>query len=278
MDILINQKYLIRAEQYTKFGYGGSYEYADRYVFALPEWAGLPKGYTVYITACMLWSRGEKEDLVPRRYFDLDKNGTFRIPSDRNAEYVAMMTEEREEGKRYKRYKFTAKELYALYQNVTLTDAETVVAKITIYSDNPDTPGRILGNEIIVGERKASWFYSENLKTKRRIGSKGVKILCKIGKDQIESVQKLIDEHEDKKRQAEKALRDKQYDLDKMTNLSIDMEMHYISEELKVRLAPIKQQVMDLKKAVELEYEESKSKAETIFNELCEKVKHVGRE
>ncbi len=277
MDILINKKYLIRAEQYTKFWYGG-YEDTDRYVFALPEWAGLPEGYTVYINACMRWGRDEKGNLFPYDYYDLDDNGTFRIPSDRNKEYVAVMTEGREEGKRYKRYKFTAKELYALYQNVTLTDAKTVAAKITIYSDGPVMPGLVLENKVVVGERKGCWFYSEELETKRRIGTKGVQILCGIEKEQIGDVQKLIEKYEDRNVQAEKALRDKRYDLTRMTSLSITMKtQEYISDELKALLDPIRQQVDDLKKTVELECQELSAKAETIFSELCEEVKHIGR-
>ncbi len=64
MELLIDKKYLVRLERYTKFGYGGSYDpFAVRYVFSLPKNAGLPDGYTVYIDAQRV-KRGNKTKKV----------------------------------------------------------------------------------------------------------------------------------------------------------------------------------------------------------------------
>lgn len=196
MELLIDKKYLVRLERYTKFGYGGYYDpFAVRYIFALPKTAGLPDGYTVSIDAQKVeWEHDEKGlrqfSAKPLFTKELERNCTYRLDRDNDVVYEAIMTEHREEGKRYKRYKFTTEELYAIYQNVDLKAAQLAVAKIDIYIDGIEGNRHkaIYGNRIdktlyLVGKVKGCWFYCSELDTKRRIGSHGVTILGNIKAD-----------------------------------------------------------------------------------------------
>lgn len=204
MDLLIDKKYLVRLESYTKFGYGGSYDpWAVRYVFALPENAGLPAGYTVYIDAENVeWERDENG----RRSFyskplytgELENNRTYRLNRERDAEYVATMTENREKGKRYRRYKYTAEELYAIYQNVNLSSAQLVIAKVKIYNKGRLSlyEDRIADTKYLIGKVKDRWFYCSELDTKRRIGSYAVKILGNIDVNSEPMVRELIEKYQ----------------------------------------------------------------------------------
>lgn len=207
MELMIDKSYLVRCEQYTRFGYGGSYDpFAARYVFRLPEAAGLPEGYTVYIDAIVAWKRDLRNDfvrdenghLVVARYRELENGRTFRITPS-NGGYEATMTENREEGKRYKRYKYTAEELYALYQGVDLTAAALSVARIDIYIEGREGNrhkilygNRIESTDYYIGKAQGSWFYCPDLDTKRRIGSHGVKILGKIRSENEPEIRKLM--------------------------------------------------------------------------------------
>lgn len=205
MELLIDKKYLVRLERYTKFGYGGVYDpYAVRYVFSLPERAGLPTGYTVYIDAYGVeWERnneGFRASNAKPLYTDELENGcTYRLDRDNATVYEATMTENREEGKRYKRYKFTSEQLYALYQNVDLATAQLAVARIDIYLDGREGAehkvlygNRIERTDYFVGKVQGSWFYCSELDTKRRIGSRGVKILGRINAANEPTARQLI--------------------------------------------------------------------------------------
>ncbi|MDE6059377.1 MAG: hypothetical protein K2G44_04970 [Clostridia bacterium] len=210
MELLIDKKYLIRLECYTKFGYGGCYDpFAVRYVFALPKSAGLPAGYTVYIDAIWVeWERDENgrriKNAKPIYTKELENDCTYRLHRDNEIVYEATMTENREAGKRYKRYKYTSEELYALYQNVDLKTADISVAKIDIYLDGSEGNRHkaIYGNRIdktlyLVGKVQGCWFYCSELDTKRRIGSRGVKILGKIKADNEAVAKQLISKYQD---------------------------------------------------------------------------------
>lgn len=207
MELLIDKKYLIRLERYTKFGKRGYHEpWACRYVFKLPPNAGLPDGYTVYIDAYGVeWARDpiSRVRLSPAKplYTDELENGkTYRLRNrESDAVYVAKMTENREEGKRYKQYKYTAEELYGLYQNVDLATAELAVAKIDIYLEGKEGNRHkvIYGNRIdrtdyYVGKVQGCWFYCSKLDTKRRIASHGVTILGNIKAEDEATAWQLI--------------------------------------------------------------------------------------
>lgn len=210
MELLIDKKYLIRLERYTKFGYGGTYDpFAVRYVFALPERAGLPNGYTVFIDAYRVeWEHDEKGlrpfSAKPLYTLELERDNTYRLDRPSDAVYVAKMTENREEGKRYKQYKYTAEEFYALYQNVDLKTAQFAVAKIDIYLEGREGAehkvlygNRIESTDYYIGKVQGCWFYCFELDTKRRIGSRGVKILGKIDAANVPTAQQLIKKCQD---------------------------------------------------------------------------------
>ena len=219
MELLIDKKYLIRLEKYTKFGYRGSYDpWACRYVFKLPPNAGLPDGYTVYIEAHRVeWERDEKSRVRPWSskplYTDeLENNRTYRLDRESDAVYVATMTENREEGKRYKQYKYTAEELYALYQNVDLKTAELAVAKIDIYIEGQEGNrhkalhgNRIERTDYYVGKVQGCWFYCSELDTKRRIGSHGVTILGNIKAENEAAAWQLIRQTQKKIKQCKES-------------------------------------------------------------------------
>ena len=209
MELLIDKKYLVRLERYTRFGYGGTYDpFAVRYVFALPKNAGLPDGYTVYIEARGVeWEHDENgrlfNDSKPLNTKELENGRTYRLDRDNDFVYEATMTECREEGKRYKRYKYTAEELYALYQNVDLANAELAVAKVDIYLEGRAGNERkmLCGNRIdetryLIGKVQGCWFYCSELDTKRRIGSHGVTILGKINPSDEQEARSIVAEAE----------------------------------------------------------------------------------
>ncbi len=207
MELLIDKKYLLRLEKYKKFGYGGSFEIAARYVFSLPANAGIPEGYTVYIEAHEVeWDTKDSiyYNSEPLSTRELENGRTYRIDRDDEV-YMATMTENREEGKRYKRYKFTAEELYALYQNVDLKSAQYAVAKVDIYiKGNEGLRHKIAyGNRIdktvyLVGKVKGCWFYSSELDTKRNINSHGVTILGNIEDSSVDTIKELIKQAQEK--------------------------------------------------------------------------------
>lgn len=206
MKLIIDKKYLIRVERYTKFGYGGTFNlFASRYVFRLPKSAGLPEGYTVYIDADVRFACDERNnfiadkngELIISEYLEL-KNGSFYIKPSCNG-YLVLMTENREPGKHYKRYNYSAEELYALYQNVDLSNATHVIARIINYIDGKsgNLHQAIYGNRIdytdyYIGKIQGNWFYCDELNTKRRIKSNGVKILGEIDVASESEIRKLI--------------------------------------------------------------------------------------
>lgn len=200
MDLLIDKKYLVRLERYTKFGGHGYMDpWACRYVFRLPERAGLPEGYTVYIDTHQIeWSRNEDGNVsfsssVPLYSTELENNCTYRLQRDDDEIYVATMTENREAGKKYRRYKFTSEELYALYQDVDLNVSKLAVASVDIYFEYSEG---IASTNVLIGKVQDSWFYCSELRTKRRIKSRGVRILGYIECASQEAVQLLINEYE----------------------------------------------------------------------------------
>lgn len=208
MELLIDKKYLLRLECYTRFGYGGVIQpYAVRYVFRLPEHADVPAGYTVCIDADVrsnnvIWKDDDVYTKCPIGTKELEYGKTYRLDRLSDAMYEATMTENREEGKRYKRYKYTAEELYALYQNVDLKAAELAVAKIDIYHEGQEGNRHkvLYGNRIdktvyLVGKVQGCWFYCSELDTKRLIGSHGVTILGGIEENNMTAAQKLISKY-----------------------------------------------------------------------------------
>lgn len=284
MELLIDKKYLLRLEKYTKFGYGGSFAIAARYVFSLPEQAGIPKGYTVYIEANNVeWNTKDgvyfRSEQISTR--ELENNKTYRLNRD-DAEYMATMTENREQGKRYKRYKFSAEELYALYQNVDLTSAQSVVAKVDIYiKGNEGLKHEIFyGNRIdktvyLVGKVQGCWFYCSELDTKRRINSHGVTILGHIEDKSVDTIKELIEQAQKKIEYLTKAFNDV-YDARRDIERVL-FEIEYFCGNKKVceenldilkQVRSVQKQAKKAQECINKRLSEQETKEQNIWNEL----------
>lgn len=190
MLLTIPEKYFLRWERYTKFGYGGSYAFVVRYVFSVPDKANTGEGYTFcFDTEDFEGNVYEPEQVGANEHY----SGSYHIKVNDTAKFTAVKTEGREEGKKYKRYSFTALELQALYNGHDLEKAETVVAKIMIYANTHNRKAREVREEkIIVGQCVGCWLYTSESDTKRLIGSKGVEILGKISNSDKEAVEQEI--------------------------------------------------------------------------------------
>jgi len=191
MELLIDKKYLLRLERYVQFGYKGiTNNRAVRYVFKLPESAGLPEGYTIYIDVDSEYVHWNDEGDEP---LDTDEliYGTYRLNRDENTMYEATMTEKREKGKRYKRFKFSLLELCKIYSRISIpTDAETAVASCLIYA--LAHPRELAGIKYLVGKVQGCWFYCSELDKKRRLDTAGTRILGKIRAEDEIAVRNII--------------------------------------------------------------------------------------
>ncbi len=284
MELLIDKKYLLRLEKYTKFGWDSTFEISARYVFSLPEQAGIPEGYTVYIEAEEVeWDTEDgiyysSEPLYTR---ELENNKTYRLNRD-TAVYMATMTEKREKGKRYKRYKFTAEELYALYQNVDLKSAQYAVAKVDIYiKGNEGLRHKIeYGNRIdktvyLVGKVKGCWFYCSELDTKRRINSHGVTILGHIEDKSVDTIKELIEQAQKKIEYLTKAFNDV-YDARRDIERVL-FEIEYFCGNKKVceenldilkQVRSVQKQAKKAQECINKRLSEQETKEQNIWNEL----------
>lgn len=204
MELIIPEKYLIRWEEYTKFtGKHRADFFAARYVFAAPDAANLEAGYTIYIDTYD--QQRENKKLISCGGHSEHYSGAYhlQVPNyPKEFIYTALKTENREEGKKYKRYKFTALELQALYSGYSLTEIISVLAKVNIYANNGTRlAGEVVAEKLIVGKQCGCWFYSDELDTKRRVGTKGVSILGEIEGEHEETVKSMISEKLKRQRQ-----------------------------------------------------------------------------
>lgn len=203
MEIIINKKYLLRLETYTKFSKYQSYDnYAVRYVFTLPKSAGIEEGYTIYIDVwkgSVIYEKDKYDENIldkPISTTEL-KGNSFYINTNSNNIYVAKKTENREEGKRYKQYKFTQSELIALYNNVDLSNADNVVAKVKIYNKGEFHTsfyeyGEVIEERYVIGKKISCWLYCEELSERRRINTRGVEIIGSFDSKNLDAINEII--------------------------------------------------------------------------------------
>ncbi len=201
MQLIIPDRYFLRWESYAKFGYGHSVDFnAVRYVFAVPDAAGLESGYTIYIHTYDV-SRSDSTAPSGRKIVTVGAkkehySGAYHIEVENDAVFTAIKTESREPGKKYTRHKFNALELQAMYNGHDLNDAVDVVAKVLIYqNDDTRLAGKVMEEKIVIGKKVGCWLYSEELDSKRRISTKGVQILGEIDGASVYSARKLISDH-----------------------------------------------------------------------------------
>lgn len=173
MLLRIHKRYLIRWEKYTKFNAYGFNPFAIKYVFELPKSNDRESGYTVSIdTDDVIFDR--KSNIVSVGNKELVGN-YYHIDCDSTTTFVAVKTEERVPGKRYKRYHYSTLELEAMFNQLDLMSADTVVAKILVYGGSNHK--QVVNTFYCVGKKIGCWLYSDDVETKRRTNSKGVEIL-----------------------------------------------------------------------------------------------------
>ena len=163
---------------------------------------------------------------------------------------MILKTENREEGKRYKRYTFSALELQALYNGHNLSDGVSAVAKVKFYANNGHmTAKEVIREDYIVGKRIGCWFYSDELDTKRRVGTKGVRILGEIEEEHKETIRQLIKAYKAQKKAMAQSDSQRGYNLSLVEGMCRDSAKIDVSaddllqgkvEELKDKLCTLK--------------------------------------
>ncbi len=176
---------LLRQYKDTAFGFGGTYRPNTKHcVFRLPgeEY----DGYTFTVTE--LFGRFDSVQALGDWY-------SVYVSSD-DLPIVVKRTENRENGKRYKQYKFTPKELMTLYGN----GYKYAIAYLTKYlNNNRLSAGMVMDRVYAVGIVDGCWFITEESAERRRIGSKGVEILGYIDNSDIDTVRSLFEDHKKKR-------------------------------------------------------------------------------
>jgi len=199
MILKIHKKYLEKAERYGRWGYKSSFNpYAVRYIFVLPDDSKYP-GYAYF------------RDTEDRQY---DRNGELILESvganyELKGNYYCFDTIEgeifklvkykgREEGVRYKRYQLSAEEMYAAfnYGNVEIEKLDVVCAEVTEYLNNGTRhSGTVIEERFTVGHSDGTWLYLKN--EKRRINSKGVRIIGNVVEEKEQELVEFIKSHYD---------------------------------------------------------------------------------
>lgn len=190
MYLKIPKECLVRQYQDTAFGYGGVYRpNVEHYVFGLSD--AQYDGYTFTVTSDF------------GRFDTVQKLGDWYsvyVSSD-DLPIVVKRTENREDGKRYKQYKFTPTELNGIYGN----EYKHAVAFVSIYLNNGRRDASdVIEKKYMVGMVDGCWFLSDELKQRRRIDTNGVEILCHFPASDTVAVDDIIKEHKKKLRELDK--------------------------------------------------------------------------
>lgn len=184
MYLKIPKDCLVRQYDETAFGYGGVFRpNVEHFVFSLR--GAEYDGYTFTVTSDF------------GRFDTVQKSGDWYsvyVSSD-DLPIVVKRTENREDGKRYKQYKFTPAELNGIYGN----EYKHAVALVKIYADNNRiTASEVVETKYIVGIVDGCWFISDELKKRRRIDTNGVEILCHFPASDTVAVDDIIKAHKKK--------------------------------------------------------------------------------
>ena len=278
MQLIIPDKYLIRWEEYTRFtGYHRADYFAARYVFAAPEAANLEAGYTIYIDTGDQTRENGKLICCGQKYEHYNGAYHLQVPEySKDFTYTASRTENREEGKRYKRYTFSALELQALYNGHNLSDGVSAVAKVKFYTNNGRlTAKEVIREDYIVGKRIGCWFYSDELDTKRRVGTKGVNILGEIDKENEEAVRQLIKAYKEQNKALLQSNHQYHYNLSTLETMCRDIIKIDVSDSdlLQSKVDDVRSMLSALKTECLTVVENEREKRENNENELLEKLK-----
>lgn len=184
MYLKIPKDCFVKQYKETAFGYGGVFRpNVEHFVFSLR--GAEYDGYTFTVTSDF------------GRFETMQKLGDWYsvyVSSD-DLPIVVKRTENREDGKRYKQYKFTPAELNGIYGN----EYKHAVALVKIYADNNRiTASEVVETKYIVGIVDGCWFISDELKKRRRVDTNGVEILCHFPASDTVAVDDIIKEHKKK--------------------------------------------------------------------------------
>ncbi len=227
MYLKIPKDCLVRQYDETAFGYGGVFRpNVEHFVFSLR--GAEYDGYTFTVTSDF------------GRFETVQKLGDWYsvyVSSD-DLPIVVKRTENREDGKRYKQYKFTPTELNGIYGN----EYKHAVALVKIYADNNRiTASEVVETKYIVGIVDGCWFISDELKKRRRIDTNGVEILCYFHASDTVAVDDIIKEHKKKLRELDKRHTEIYIALRNLEHISLDLKYKLnIPEFIDVNDAAIK--------------------------------------
>ena len=202
-DLKIHEKYLDNVEQYTRFGSGGRYDrYAVRYIFNMPEDSEY-KDYAFYLdtTDCRFADGQLVKESVGKHY---EKKGSYyQISVDDGKKINLFRYKNREESKRYKRYELDATELNSILNyNKAIESLPYAVANVVKYlNNNSRDAGAVVSTEFKLGRTDGTWFYVDN--ERRKVNSKGIKILGEIEPIDVEKVENIIKNYYVQRRQVE---------------------------------------------------------------------------
>lgn len=191
-DLKIHKKYLLKVEQYTKFGYAGSVNpFSCRYIFLLPD-DSVYKDYAIYVDTidCKYDKNGKLIlDSVGVNY---ELKGNYYHLNLNEDKLIAFKCINRESGKRYKRYTLSLNDIFALYNGVDLSDLSYAIAYVTQYRNNgKKNAGEIVSKFYTIGKLSDKWMYFEGSE-KRRINTKGIEIIGKIPFDKVQEAKEII--------------------------------------------------------------------------------------
>lgn len=211
INLKIPKKYLVRQYTDTAFGREGAFELdVEHFVFSLP--GAEFDGYTFTAFSA----------------FDIGRFGKITLHGDwYNVEVLyddtpitLKRTENREDGKRYKQYKFKPAELAGMYG----CNLQQAVALVSIYANNGSrTAKEVIETKYVVGAIDGCWFICSDLAERRRLDTKGVKILGYISATDAQTVNDVIEQHKKKERQILRALSNIQANRRKIQDIDSDV-------------------------------------------------------
>lgn len=87
----------------------------------------------------------------------------------------------------------------------SIEESQYVIAKIKLYSSSNDKlSDKVIGEEIVIGEKTGCWFCCEELgNVKRRANARDVKILGVIPSDKVKECKQIIEKCKSEKRRLE---------------------------------------------------------------------------
>lgn len=191
MALKIHKDFLDKVESYTKFGSGGNYRKAVRYVFNLPQGSEYENYALTVDTDDYRYSDGELvAESVGAGY---ERKGSYYVLNvDEKQKFLLTRYKEREEGKRYKRYELSVAELNAVFNcGKDVTQLPLVVANVKQYLNNGRREaGTVISSKITVAHSDGTWLYVDD--ERRRINSNGVDVIGELPAENKEKAESEI--------------------------------------------------------------------------------------